>query len=258
MAWVREAVEVLAPTTGHWTFVSSVNVYADPAALGQTPASPLLPVVDAPHSELDETSVEVHGGVKLACEEVVRAAGVPAFFPRPGQITGPGDAMDRFGYWPNRFSRGGRVAVPDNPDQPVLHIDVRDLAAWIVRAGERRQSGTHDAVGPVMRLADVLAEVRSLVAPPGTEVVPIAPSALAEAGVAPRAGPRSMPLWLPPSHYGLFAHDPAPSFAAGLSTRPLAETVVAALAEERARGLDRQRQAGLTPAEEAELLATSA
>ena len=35
-AWVRDALDALAPTAAHWTFVSTVSVYADAAALGQT------------------------------------------------------------------------------------------------------------------------------------------------------------------------------------------------------------------------------
>jgi hypothetical protein len=56
--------------------------------------------------------------------------------------------------------------------------------------------------------------------------------------------------------WGLASHDPAPSLAAGLRPRPLAETVTAALETERALGPTRQRKAGLTAAEEEEVLAS--
>jgi hypothetical protein len=49
-------------------------------------------------------------------------------------------------------------------------------------------------------------------------------------------------------------HDAHPALEAGLRVRPLTNTVAAALAEERARGIDRERLAGLTPADEAQLL----
>lgn len=67
-------------------------------------------------------------------------------------------------------------------------------------------------------------------------------------------GPTSLPLWLPETHHGLLAHDATRSWEAGLTTRSLAETVEAALADERRLGLDRSRKAGLTPQEEAALL----
>lgn len=64
----------------------------------------------------------------------------------------------------------------------------------------------------------------------------------------------SLPFWLPETHYGLLSHDATRSREAGLTTRPLAETVEAALADERRLGLDRPRKAGLTLEEEASLL----
>ncbi len=84
--------------------------------------------------------------------------------------------------------------------------------------------------------------------------MPVDPDTLTEAGINPWGGPTSLPLWLPPDKYGLVAHDPAPALAAGLAPRPLADTVYTALADEQARGLDRPRTAGLTPAEEQALL----
>ena len=162
--------------------------------------------------------------------------------------------MDRFGYWPARFSRGGRVVVPDTPQQPIQHIDVRDLAAWIVTAGEQRLTGAYDAVGPVLELGPTLRDIAALVAAEGTELVPTSPDKLIAAGVNPWSGPRSLPLWLPRSHYGLVSHDATSAWAAGLQCRPLSETVEAALADERARGLDRPRTAGLTAEEEIALL----
>lgn len=212
--WVRDALHALAADAGHWTFVSSINVYADTATPHQAAdAAVLEPVTEGGPTALSGSTPEYSGGVKVACENAVRdATGDRAFLVRPGLITGPGDYTDRFGYWPGRMHRGGRVVVPDVPEQPVQHIDVRDLATWIVDAGEQRLGGVFDAVGPVLALGATLREIAGLVGPAGTE-------------------------------------------AAGLPTRPLADTVHAALAEERARGLDRPRTAGLTPAEEAALLA---
>ncbi|MGH3901686.1 MAG: hypothetical protein ACRDTA_26220 [Pseudonocardiaceae bacterium] len=54
---------------------------------------------------------------------------------------------------------------------------------------------------------------------------------------------------------GLVSHGVDTSLHAGLRQRPLAKTATAALAHERVLGLNRPRQAGLTSAEEAELLA---
>jgi 2'-hydroxyisoflavone reductase len=91
---------------------------------------------------------------------------------------------------------------------------------------------------------------------PPHELVPVPPSWLVEHGVNPWSGPRSLPLWAPgPEYAGFMAHDVSASLAAGLRTRPIEESAAAALRHERALGLDRERKAGLTAGEEAELLA---
>ncbi|MER6991949.1 NAD-dependent epimerase/dehydratase family protein [Saccharopolyspora hirsuta] len=251
--WVREALDALGDA-GHWTFVSTINVYSDNKTTGQNAGGALLaPITDSAGTSTPES----YGGIKVACENAVRAAmGDRAFVVRPGLITGPHDPTDRFGYWPLRLSRGGRVLAPDTPGAPIQHIDVRDLATWIVTAAERGLAGPFDGVGPVSTLGALLAEIASLVAPPGTEIAAVAPDALDEAGVQRWSGPKSLPLWIPDDYEGLASHDAAPSLAAGLRVRPLADTVSAALATERALGADRARKAGLTAAEEAELLGT--
>ena len=175
-------------------------------------------------------------------------------FVRPGLVTGPGDHTDRFGYWPMRFARGGRVVVPDVSEQPTQHVDVRDLAVWVLDAAERRLIGTFDAIGPAVPLPGLLADV-VLAVGSDAEPVPVKPALLVQAGINPWSGPRSLPLWLPPELHGMTDHDAHPALEAGLRVRSLTDTVAAALAEERARGVDRERLAGLTPADEAELLA---
>ncbi|MDR7302061.1 NAD-dependent epimerase/dehydratase family protein [Haloactinomyces albus] len=252
LPWIAEALRVLGANAGHWAFVSTINVYADTATPGQRPGSPLL----EPREQETESTPETYGAVKVAGENAVRAAmGEKAFVVRPGLIVGPGDTQDRFGYWPVRFARGGRVVVPNAPNQPFQHIDVRDLAAWIVDAGEQRMAGTFDAVSLPTKLGPLLDEIAGLTAAEDTEIVRVRPETLAEVEINPWGGPKSMPLWLPETHHGLTAHDATASLEAGLRIRPLADTVTAVLEHERTLGLDRPREAGLTPDEEAEVLA---
>jgi 2'-hydroxyisoflavone reductase len=260
--WVAAALAALAGRVGHWSFVSTVNVYADTATRGQRADAPLLPP-RAEHHDLaggPPTDPEHYGAIKVASENAVReATGGRAFIVRPGTIVGTGDGSDRFGYWPARFARGGDVLVPDVPEQPSQYLDVRDLAGWLVDAGEQRIAGSYDGVGEIRPLPELLAEIAALARPDGAvRLTPVAERVLTEAKVTPWSGPRSLPLWLPRSHHGVTSHDPAPSLAAGLRLRPLAETVADALAEEHRRGPDRERKAGLSATEEAEVLATLA
>lgn len=254
-AWVVDALAALGATAGHWTFVSSISVYADEVTPGQRPGAPVVEP-RAAHATLADRDADpgLYGAIKVASENAVRdALDDRAFIVRPGLITGPGDRSDRFGYWPARFVRGGRAVVPD-VEQDVQYVDVRDLAAWIVTGAEQRLAGTFDAIGPRWALRDLLADVAASVGS-DAELVPVPPDRLADAGVGPWMGPRTLPLWLPPESVGIAAHDPAPAREAGLRARPLDDAVAGALAHERALGLHRPRKAGLTPAEEAEVLA---
>ncbi|MFE2757978.1 hypothetical protein ACFXGA_38845 [Actinosynnema sp. NPDC059335] len=122
-------------------------------------------------------------------------------------------------------------------------------------AGEQGITGTFDACGPPTTLGAVLDEIAAAVGAADLERVPVPPEELAAAGVLPWQGPRSLPLWLPDGYVGVVDRDTGPARAAGLRCRPVAETALAALDHERALGVDRERQAGLSAAEEAELLA---
>jgi nucleoside-diphosphate-sugar epimerase len=225
------------------------------ATIGQKPGAPVLPPLESEVREGETLSdPDVYGSIKVASENaVLERLGDRAFVVRPGLITGPGDRSDRFGYWPARMSRGGRVVVPDT-DLFTQIIDVRDFATWIVDAAERRLTGLYDAISPSAPLPEVLAEIAAAVGS-DAELVPVAPDALEAAGVDTWMGPKSLPLWLPETHAGMGAHDAAEPMAAGLSTRPWRDAALGALEHERLLGLDRERRAGLTPEEEAEVLA---
>jgi nucleoside-diphosphate-sugar epimerase len=250
--WVRDALAVI--DAGHWTFVSTINVYADPATPGLGVDAPVLAPLQAGSSPTPDRDPDEYGAIKVASENAVRERHPDALVVRAGLICGPGDRSDRFGYWPARFARGGRTVVPDAPDQPMQIVDVRDLAAWIVDAGERGLAGTFDGSGPRSTLRAVLDEIAAAVGAADLTLVPLAPAALEAAGVTPWAGPRSLPLWLPDSHVGIVARDTAPATAAGLRCRPIGDTARAALEHERTLDPARPRGAGLTPDDEHALL----
>jgi 2'-hydroxyisoflavone reductase len=105
-------------------------------------------------------SFENYGGLKALCEAAAEKAmpGKTTVI-RPGYIVGPGDPTDRFTYWPVRFDQGGRILVPGAPTDPLQVIDVRDLAAFMLRCAETKTLGRFNACGPKDRLpwGDVLA-----------------------------------------------------------------------------------------------------
>jgi nucleoside-diphosphate-sugar epimerase len=243
---VRGAVRALADRTTGWVFVSSCSVYARHDEPGADEGAALLPALEA-----DVATMEQYGEGKVACEEaLLPARDGAALVARSGLIVGWGDRSDRFGYWPGRFALaaedGGPVLVPERRDRPVQWVDVRDLAGWLLRAGLAGTTGTFNAMGPAATLGTVLDVAAGEAGFAGVRI-PVGDDALAEAGVEEFMGPRSLPLWLrDPDWLGFLDRGSEAARAAGLWTRPLAETTADALGWERELGLSRPRtRAGL-------------
>ena len=247
----REALEALAGSTRHWTFISSCSVYADHSVAGAGEDAAVL----APLPPGTELSAGNYGEAKAAIEHwTTELAGDKAHLCRAGLIGGPGDGSDRYGYWPARFARDADpVLVPDIPTDATQIIDVRDLAAWILTAAGNGTTGALNAVGEPVPFAAYLEESRQL-ADGSAEVVAVPEDWLASHGANYWAGPDSLPLWLPPGHEGFATRSNAAARAAGLRTRPWMDTLQDTLADERRRGLGRERKAGMSPATERRIL----
>ncbi|MBO0919733.1 NAD-dependent epimerase/dehydratase family protein [Cellulomonas sp. zg-ZUI222] len=244
---VTSALDALADRAAHWTLVSSVSVYARDDEPG----------ADETATVVEPEDLTRYPDAKVAAERATAARlGDRLLLARPGLIVGPGDPSDRFGYWPARLHRGGRVLAPTPEGRFMQVIDVDDLAAWLVAAGRAGLTGPVNAVGTAVPLADLLAEVAA-VSGPDAELVPVDDATLLAHDVAYWAGPRSLPLWLPPEAIGFARRDGSAYRAAGGTERPLRDTIARVLADEVRRGVDRPRRAGLTPDEEREVLAAA-
>ena len=247
---IRTALASLGDRTGHWTFVSTASVYIDDQTPGQDESGALHPPLQAGSF----TDLEQYGPAKVACEQaVLDAVGDRAHLSRAGLIVGPGDVSDRFGYWPARFARGGRVLVPDALSAMTQLIDVDDLAAWLLDAAESEITGIFNAVGDPTPLGQVLDTVAEI-AGDHDQRIAVDPAFLVDHGVGYWSGPNSLPLWLPDDYRGFGSRSNAAARAAGMRLRPLDEITGRALGYERELGLDRERRAGLPPDVESRLL----
>jgi 2'-hydroxyisoflavone reductase len=248
---VRRAVRDLEAT--HWVFVSTGNVYAGFAEIEQTEDSPRRAPLDGDVM----VDMETYGEAKVACEDAVTASAATTTIVRSGLIGGPGDTSGRTGYWPWRLAHpvvGPEVVAPDDLDFPCAVVDVRDLAAWLVTAAERRLGGVFNATGPTTTLGEVLATAAE-VAGSGARLRLVPAQHLRDLGVQGWMGPASLPLWIDdPEWRGFATMDTSRARAAGLVTRPLVDTLRDTLAWEETRAEDEPRRAGLTDDEERRVL----
>jgi len=247
---VRASAGLLADAVDHYTFVSSISVYSDAIKPGTGEDAP---VQELPDPGVEEVTGETYGGLKALCERAAEEE-MPGrvFNVRPGLISGPHDPTDRFTYWPRRIAAGGEVLVPDHPERRVQFIDVRDLAAWIVKMAHEQRTGTHNATGPDYELTmGRLLEECEAVGGGGAEFVWVSEDFLEEKGVEPFT---ELPLWVPREDAAMLAVDCGKAIAAGLAFRPLSETVKDVLDWDRARTTDGEPAAGLRSERERELL----
>jgi 2'-hydroxyisoflavone reductase len=244
---VRQSVEALAGA-GHYTFISSVSVYAEPGATGPGESSPVAVL----EQDTEEVTGETYGALKAMCEDVVRDGfDQRSLIVRPGLVVGPHDPTERFVRWVRRADDGGEVLAPGDPDRQVTFIDARDLADWVIRLVLDGGGGTYNAVGPASRLSmgallDVCADVTQ--GEPQLRWVP--EQFLLDQGVAPWT---DLPLWLPAAENGMISAPNDRARAAGLTFRSLEDTVRATWLWDGARA-DRG-EAGMSVERERQVLA---
>lgn len=244
-AHVEAAVAALGSRAARWTYVSSMSAYSDDEAIGADETAPLHDAA-APGDEYE------YGAQKVAAENAVRSLDDRALIVRPGLIVGEGDPSDRFGYWAAAFLRAedGPVLLPPMEDRDLQVIDVDDLVEFVITTDA---TGVINTIGDRHPLADVLSVVREQAGHRG-EVVSAAEDWLAANGVEYWAGERSLPLWLPAEMTGFMSRSNARYRAAGGELRPLRDTIATVIRDEQERGVDRDRRAGLTRADELALL----
>ena len=244
---VRASAELLAEAAHHYTFISTVSVYANPDRPGTDETAPLARLVDPLEERI---TGETYGPLKAACERVVREIyGQRALCVRPGLFVGPHDPTDRFTYWPHRVARGGIVLAPGRPEREVQFIDARDLADWVLRMIERRQAGTYNTCGPARPLT-MLAFLEACRSVCGSDArfVWLDDAFLVARGVQAYT---EAPLWIPAVHDTIAS---ARALEAGLVFRLLEETLQDTLEWDSARPAETALHAGFTPRRERELL----
>src|SRR3982751_3346962 len=260
-AWVRDAAQILKGNVDRYVFISTISVYADPST-GVDENAPLAKYDGPdPYKETLEamkaSGYKTYGPLKaLSEQETEKWFPQKSLIIRPGLIVGPRDETDRFTYWPVRIDRGGEVMAPGDPSDPVQFIDGRDLAEWVIRMAETRETGIYNATGPARTLG-VGAMLEGIKSANNSKAnfTWVNADFLEAQKVTPWG---DMPVWVPPrgEEGGMGRINIQRALTKGLTFRPLAVTARDTLAWFKSQPAERQKlKAGITAEREAEVLA---
>ncbi|MBB1241972.1 reductase [Streptomyces durbertensis] len=216
---VGESARLLAGRVGHFTYVSSRSVHPLPQPPG---ADENAPVVDAAPDAGEGDYAHNKRGGELAAMEVF---GEDALLVRAGLVLGRYENAGRLPWWLRRLERGGRVLAPGPPDLPLQYVDVRDLAAWTLDRVADGAGGPYNVVSPSGHATmGGLLVACARVTGSDARLEWLSPEEIGASGLEPW---RELPIYLPPgaTHDSLHRADVSKACAAGLSCRPVEETV---------------------------------
>jgi 2'-hydroxyisoflavone reductase len=263
---VAASARLLAPRVRHYTYVSTLSVYA---GFGEVPVSEESPVLDCP-PDADGSVAELgYGELKAGSERAV-AQELPGrhLIVRPGLLVGPHENIGRLPWWLTRIARGGTVLAPGEPGRPVRMTDARDLAAWIVDNTRRGIPGVVNVPGPEgTTVGELLADCGQATGPGPDGPLQlrwVPDQALLAAGVEPWS---ELPMWAPetPEFAAVWNVTGDRALRTGLRYRLLSDTVRdtwawlrrdAAAAGGDLQGFERRPGIGLDPAKEQQILAS--
>lgn len=260
---IERLLQVVGPSLRRYVFVSSVSVYGDYSKPQLSETDPVPTAGEADYELVRGLPAErrsdavayapSYGPLKRACEIVAQEMlGERAILLRSGLLVGAGDTSDRLTWWVRRIEQGGRIPVPAARDSFFQMIDVRDAAAFAVRAALDARSGIYNMTSrdmPLSALLDAIVAVTGAEA----ELVWLPADKLQEVGIEPWT---ELPLIVPTDALRryFFQIDTERARSDGLSCRPIAETLTDLLRWDRAQR-DRPLSCGLSPAQEQALLA---
>jgi 2'-hydroxyisoflavone reductase len=250
---VKKSAKMLSNKCETYLFISTISVYRD---FNNPDIREDYPLAQLEDPENEDYTGEAYGPLKALCEyEIQQNFEGNVIVVRPGLIVGPNDPTDRFTYWLWRVSLGGKVLAPAPPSANLQFIDVRDLAAFILRLIEKGNKGVYNVVGPKKpaTFGSLLVASREAAESDATFVW-VDERFLLDEGVKPWV---DLPLWIPnadPTFVGFYNINNAKAIKAGLAFKPLSTTVGDTLAWLKSRPFTKKLKVGMDIPRETELL----
>ncbi len=242
---VGDAARALEASVERYVYVSTISVYAD-MSVPRDESGPLATIDD-------ETTEEITGGSYGALKALGESAvtdvyGERATIVRPGFIIGPYDHTGRFPWWAHRAARGGEMIVPASLARAFQAIDARDLGDFLLIRARSPLTGVFNATGPVPAVTMLdLVEAAASASDADLNVEVVDDAFLTAQGIE-----NELPLWVDDPDWAAWAQvDVSKAIGAGLTFRPIEDTVTATLAHTEVVpgvGLDPEREADVLAA----------
>lgn len=224
--WTEDTAQLLVDNVGHYLYTSSISVYypftGDDFSERRKLVTEIPPNIDA-----GEKATYEYGVMKATSEiATIDAFGANrSIIVRPSLIVGPGDRTDRFPYWVARLEKGGDIIIPGSSEEVVQYIDVRDLAEWMIRLLEAKAAGVYNGSGPGFDMT-TNAFVHGIHASFNS---PVNYTQIDDNQFLQDNGLIGIQPWVIqlPKYKGMSMSDNSRAIDAGLTFRPLSETVAA-------------------------------
>ena len=219
---IHALYDVFAGRIGKYVFVSTISVYDGGIPDGSDESAQQADTSFL--AALDPITVEMgartYGPLKVLCEEAVREHYADHLIIRPTFVIGEDDYTDRFTRWVKRIAEGGVVDAPEPKDGRIQYIDARDLAAFTLKALEDDRRGAFHVAAPSggTTFAELLETIREVVGPEAARLNWVSVEEANER-------PADFPLWAGGKPTGMRALDTSAAEAAGLTARPLSDSV---------------------------------
>lgn len=221
-AQVELLAEALGNRAGKFVFISTVSAYAEdvtPFAVESDRLADTSTVAE-PDSLTVVVTAENYGPLKVLCEESVVAHYPDALIIRPTFVIGPEDYTNRFTKHVLQVRAGGVVEAPEPQSASWQYIDARDLAAFTINAIEQGLSGAYTVAAPSggSTYGAMMSAIVEATGPGAAAVEWIS----VEAAQGREA---EFPFWAGGESIGMLQLDTTKAEAAGLTSRPLLETI---------------------------------
>ncbi|MEV7012919.1 NAD-dependent epimerase/dehydratase family protein [Streptosporangium sp. NPDC051022] len=252
IAMVENSTRALA-NAGWYVFISTVNVYKGWPTTPLTDASPLREYTS--EGPPGESGPDEYGRLKVGCERAVTAVfGERATILRPSVILGPHEYVGRLPWWLSRLRTGGRVLAPGAATWKIQPIDVRDVASFALTCAAQHLIGSYNVAAPIghATFGELLTACRTVTGSTA-DLVWVDHTFLRRYGVREWT---ELPIWR--DYEGTWQVDASRAHAAGLTCRPLKETVADTwqwLQAGATVASSRSAELGISPEREAKILA---